>query len=317
MQQRVQWYCSGTLPACMESTEGSDMRTLFKITVIAGLVVAGTATYFSVDGTAWQKQDLTELVTIKAGEFSYYPAGDFLHNGNPVNPKARILRFGHDFQIMKRQVSQAEYAACVSDGACKKLDKALREAIAPDRPAVGISWRDATAYAAWFSARVGQSYRLPTYAEWVYAAGSAYEEELIVDVSDPNDPAQRWLAEYALETQRKAVVDEEPQVFGRFGTSSTGVLDMAGNVWDWTDTCHLRQYVDQDGGEVMPPGENCGIRVTAGKHRSYISDFIRDPKNGACSVGVPPSNLGIRLVRDTTGKGGKAEQTLRSRLTIS
>lgn len=305
------------MPACMASTEGNNMRTLFKLTVIAGLVLAGTATYFSVGGTVSKKQDPTELVTIKAGEFNHYPAGDFLRNGNPVSPKARAVRFSDDFQIMKRQVSQAEYAVCVSDGACKRLDKALREAIAPDRPAVGISWRDAAAYAVWYSERTGQHYRLPTYAEWVYAAGSAYTEELIVDTSDPNDPAQRWLAEYALETQRNTVVDETPQVFGSFGASSTGVLDMAGNVWDWTDTCHSRQYVDQDGGEVMPSGENCGVRVAAGKHRSYISDFIRDPKGGACSVGVPPSNLGFRLVRDAAGKGAKAGQSLRSRLAIS
>jgi hypothetical protein len=43
---------------------------------------------------------------------------------------------------------------------------------------------------------------------------------------------------------------------------------------------------------------NCGLRVVAGPHRSYITDFIRDPKGGACSVGIPPSNLGFRLVRD-------------------
>ncbi|MGP1613799.1 MAG: formylglycine-generating enzyme family protein [Pollutimonas bauzanensis] len=290
--------------------------TLIKITAIAGLALAATAVYFSLDGAS-ATQDATELASIEAGEFSYYPAGDYLRNGNPVSPAARNMRFEHGFQMMKRQVSQAEYAACVSDGACKALDKAQRAAVAPDLPVVGVSWRDASAYAAWLSARTGHHYRLPSYAEWVYAAGSAYQEEAVVDVSDPGDPAQRWLLEYKIETQRQATADEDPQPFGSFGVNPAGLSDMAGNVWDWTDTCHTRQEVDQAGNVVMPLGENCGIRVVAGKHRSYISDFIRNPKGGACSVGVPPSNLGLRLVRDPDGKGGNAIQSLRSRLGIS
>ena len=43
---------------------------------------------------------------------------------------------------------------------------------------------------------------------------------------------------------------------------------------------------------------NCGVRVVEGQHRSYMTDFIRDPRSGGCAVGKPPSNLGFRLVRD-------------------
>ena len=42
----------------------------------------------------------------------------------------------------------------------------------------------------------------------------------------------------------------------------------------------------------------CGIRVVEGRHRTYMSDFVRDARGGGCSVGTPPSNLGFRLVRD-------------------
>jgi len=87
--------------------------------------------------------------------------------------------------------------------------------------------------------------------------------------------------------------------FGSFGTNAAGVQDRNGNVWDWTDTCHVRQYLDADGKPILPPTENCGVRVVAGPHPSLMTDFMRDPKSGACSVGVPPANLGIRLVRDS------------------
>ncbi|MNX47069.1 Formylglycine-generating sulfatase enzyme [compost metagenome] len=73
---------------------------------------------------------------------------------------------------------------------------------------------------------------------------------------------------------------------------------MAGSVWDWTSDCHSRRVLDArtDGASDAAQGRNCGIRVAAGRHIAYLPDFIRDPKSGACSVGLPPANLGLRLV---------------------
>ena len=42
--------------------------------------------------------------------------------------------------------------------------------------------------------------------------------------------------------------------------------------------------------------QNCGVRVVQGQHRAYVTDFIRDARAGGCAAGVPPSNLGFRLV---------------------
>lgn len=190
------------------------------------------------------------------------------------------------FAIMRRQVSQAEYAACVAAQACPVLNTA---GAAPDLPAVGLSWLDASAYANWLSQRRGERYRLPRYGEWVLAAGSAYVEDTPI-VDDPRDPARRWLAEYTREAQR-GVPSAELKRFGEHGQSSTGLFDAAGNVWEWTDSCF--------GQPGLAAGEGfCGIRVAAGRHASGLSDFVRDPVSGACSVGMPPTHLGLRLVRE-------------------
>ena len=53
-----------------------------------------------------------------------------------------------------------------------------------------------------------------------------------------------------------------------------------------------------DAGETISSSPNCGVRVAEGQHRAYVTDFIRDARAGGCAVGVPPSNLGFRLVRE-------------------
>jgi len=58
------------------------------------------------------------------------------------------------------------------------------------------------------------------------------------------------------------------------------------------------RHVLDDVGNVVSKSPNCGVRVVEGQHRAYVTDFIRDAKAGGCAVGVPPDNLGFRLVRE-------------------
>lgn len=240
--------------------------------------------------------DSSLLVAIEPGTLRFYPSGEYLRNGHPVGPPLTQYHFEHRIYIMKRQVSESEYDTCVVDQGCKQLDRERRGGMADDLPVVGVSWRDATDYAHWLSQKTGHHYRLPSYAEWIYAAGPDYREDRLVETFDPEDPAQRWLAEYRLEAQRRTIVDAQLRPFGGFGQNAAGVQDMLGNVWDWTDTCHIRYALEADVSTQI--GQNCGVRVVAGPHHSVITDFIRDPKGGACSVGIPPTHLSIRLVRD-------------------
>ncbi|AEC21820.1 putative nitrate reductase [Pusillimonas sp. T7-7] len=285
----------------------APVRIASRVLILAALAALATGCGAGGDNAAINtaaRADTTGLeglAVIKPGELSYYPPGEYLKGGYPVNPPLTQLVFNTNLHIMQRQVSQAEFAACVQAKACKQLDKDQRGAVAPNLPVVGVSWRDATDYAAWLSRETGHHYRLPSFAEWVHAAGPGYKEDIVLEAFDPADPAQRWLAEYKLETQRSTAVDAQLRPFGGFGQNEAGMQDMVGNVWDWTDTCHSRYNLDiSDVSSNSKGGQNCGLRVVAGPHRSVITDFIRDPKGGACSVGIPPSNLGFRLVRDET-----------------
>jgi formylglycine-generating enzyme required for sulfatase activity len=157
-----------------------------------------------------------------------------------------------------------------------------------------VSWRDAEAYANWVSRKTGKSYRLPTDAEWAFAAGGRFHDEGWPDI-DGSDPAKRWLARYEAESEQDPV-DKMPRTIGSFGANEHGLLDIAGNVWEWTNTCFVRVEVAHSGEQTVST-TNCGVRVVEGRHRTYVTDFIRDARSGGCAIGTPPANLGFRMVK--------------------
>lgn len=232
------------------------------------------------------------VVRLTPASFSYRAAGDFSRDGRPVEGPLRELRLGADLLVMKRQVTVAEYQRCVDDGVCLRNGVAARS---PDLPVVGVSWHDASAYAAWLTHKTGIPHRLPTDEEWTFAAAEKARDEA-VPLVDPTDPAQAWIARYEAESARARPAEIAAQPGGTFGTNSNGLDDLAGNVWEWTNSCFIR--VSLDGGQEKTTNTNCGVRVVQGAHRSYMTDFIRDPRSGGCAAGVPPANLGFRLVAE-------------------
>jgi formylglycine-generating enzyme required for sulfatase activity len=198
--------------------------------------------------------------------------------------------------VMKAQVSARDYQICVEAGACMPL--AGRAPVRPDLPVTGVSWQDASAYAAWFSVRTGQAWRLPTDVEWAHVAGSRFSDDAVIADDGSDGFARRWLARYDQDSGGEAARDKSPRPAGSFGENERGVADLAGNVWEWTDTCFERQALDARGVPVGVRTVNCGVRVVEGGHRSYVTDFIRDARAGGCAVGLPPANLGFRLVRE-------------------
>jgi formylglycine-generating enzyme required for sulfatase activity len=268
----------------------------FKVSAAALIVAASVAGAAALLGGG---PDTTALVPLKAGSFDYRQSGEYLQDGSPVNAPLVAVSFDRPVQIMHRQVSRGEYDRCVAAAACKAV--AGLPGPTPDTiPVVGVNFEDATAYAAWLSRQTGYHYRLPTDAEWAYAAGHLFRDNLVVAAAgDAANPAARWIATYENESKLAVAIDPEPRPFGSFGVNESGLADVAGNVWEWTDTCFARHAARKD--HVTTVVESCGVRVVEGNHRTYVTDFIRDPKGGACAVGTPPSNLGIRLIREDGG----------------
>lgn len=276
------------------------MKTIlrFKFFVIVGLAgciplaLANVAGIYRSESSA--KVMESETVRLAPESFRYRVAGEFSRDGRPVNAPMLERRREKPLSIMKAQVTEAEFDRCVRDGGCRPIGR--RTSARVDVPVVGVSWEDASAYARWLSAKTGQVWRLPTDEEWVFAAGSRAKDDAL-DV-DSTDISQRWLAKYEEESSRQRLSDRGPRSVGGFGANEHGLLDLSGNVWEWTDSCFTRQTLDE-GDRVIGDGTvNCGVRVIQGAHRGYTTSFIRDARGGGCSMGVPPDYLGFRLVRE-------------------
>lgn len=237
-------------------------------------------------------EPLPDLVELAPGSFQYRVEGDFTRGGRPARAPI-VAAITHALAVMRHQVTVAEYRRCVDAGACRRGD----EPAAADVPMVRISWWDAAGYAAWLSRSTGMSFRLPSDQEWVYVAGSRFRDAEGLQDIESRDPGQRALDRYDQETAIRTETDPELRPVGHFGANEHGLLDVAGNVWEWTDSCFARGIIDA-GGEPSTTTVDCGVRVVEGRHRTYLTDFIRDARAGGCTAGLPPSNLGFRLVLD-------------------
>jgi formylglycine-generating enzyme required for sulfatase activity len=256
---------------------------------------------------------LPDLVELAPGAFPYREPGDLWRDGQPGRAPRQTVQNAGRLRIMRHQVTAADYHRCVKAHACLAVDE---EAL-PDRPVVKVSWRDAEAYAAWLTRSTGLPFRLPSDREWAYAAGSRLVDEDEPVGPDSTDPGQRLLTLYDKDAERSTRLatgrdtagnagrdsvrdiglDKTPQPIGTFGANEHGLLDVAGNVWEWTDTCFARTTLDALG-NLEANVVNCGVRLVEGRHRAYLPDFIRDARAGGCAVGTPPSAIGFRLVLD-------------------
>ncbi|KQZ99890.1 nitrate reductase [Mesorhizobium sp. Root157] len=278
--------------------------------MIPAMVAAAAATALAIGAAPNAAKDDTAvpvaMASVNAGSFDFRLPGEYLKADWPVDAPKRKVTFRRGFEMMKYQVSLADYGACVADGACEAPDGG--RFASGDVPVTGVSYRDAKAYAAWLSRETGETWRLPSDEEWAYAAAERMNDDALALSQDSANPAARWLARYRAESTI-GERDAEPKPLGHFGTNSKGLADIAGNVWDWTTTCYLRAVLD-DNGKITRSTENCGVRVVGGRHRGYISNFIRDGKSGGCAAGLAPDNLGIRLIRELPSLVGYVRRLL-------
>lgn len=187
---------------------------------------------------------------------------------------------GARFYMQVTEVTVADWSRCREAGGCSLKLQPLPGAAPEDYPATGLSAIDAAEYLAWLNQATGESFRLPTEAEWYAAAASVLPE-----LPDPlfSQPELSWAASYPL----APASDRRLRPTGSHSRTAEGIVDLDGNVWEWTRNCH--------DGSVSG---RCTAFVVAGEHRAVISFMVRDPTRGGCAVGPAPAHLGMRVVSE-------------------
>lgn len=174
----------------------------------------------------------------------------------------------------------------------------------PRDPVVCVSWHDASAYAAWLSARSGKHYRLPSEAEWEFAArggttGTNFwgeDDALACTYANVNDISAKNKTAKAAENCDDGFMFTSPA--GQFLPNPFGLHDAVGNVWVWLADCGLDDYgtAPRDGSAYS--GNDCGTRALRGGSWTDTPGPVRiaareqRPANGRYSF------AGFRLARD-------------------
>jgi len=109
-----------------------------------------------------------------------------------------------------------------------------------NHPAVCISWNDATAYSKWLSNQTAYTYRLPTEAEWKYAARDNHSYKACVYANVADQTAKAKFRSWKINNCTDGYVYTSPA--GSFQANKFGLFDMLGNVWEWTCSEFTEKY---------------------------------------------------------------------------
>lgn len=196
------------------------------------------------------------------------------------------------FEIARSEVTVAQYRVCVEAGACDTLHLTESDACnwgQPGRdefPMNCVTWHQAAAFCAWMGAR------LPTEAEWEYAARSGGRRQ---DFPWGDGPA----------TCEQAVMHKDKPGCGRdqhwpvcskpMGHSAQGVCDLAGNVWEWLQDVHTGyEHTPRDGRAYTGEGSE---RVVRGGAWTNTSEGLRATRRSANEPDSRGFSLGFRPAR--------------------
>ena len=174
------------------------------------------------------------------------------------------------------------------------------------RPVINVSWEDAVAYAQWLSEQTGQVYRLPSEAEWEYAArgGSktahfwGKDADQACDFANVHDEVSKEKNEEFPWTHHKCR-DGYAQTapVGEYSPNDFGLHDILGNVYEWTQDCWNESYEGAPADGSSWEAENCDDRVIRGGSWGYFPRFVRSAARVRDSADGAGVYLGFRLAR--------------------
>ena len=270
----------------------------------------------------WDCAACPEMVVVPAGVFAM--GASFAEGGDDEWPIHRV-RIPRPLAIGRHEVKRGEFKAFVEEtgyelnGPCQTLAEiswgeyrwredrlaSYRNSWFPqtdDHPVVCVNWYDAKAYTAWLSKTTGKTYRLPSEAEWEYAAragatalyhfGTAQQNICLygngVDASSPF----KWRNEKCNDGYGRGTAP-----VGSFRPNAFGLHDTTGNVWEWVEDCWNDSYKGAPVDGTPWTTGRCWRRSVRGG--SWLNDprFLRSATRFSTFASYRKNNHGFRVAR--------------------
>jgi formylglycine-generating enzyme required for sulfatase activity len=227
--------------------------------------------------------DCPELVIVPSGEF------DMGSNANPTEQPVHQVSIRKYFAIGRREVTFAKWDRCVAASGCKfsPPDQGWGRG---DRPVTNVSWDDAEEFVVWLSKTAGKTYRLPTEAEWEYAArgGSTTPYWWGKDVGTG----------HARCTECGGSESGSTVPVGSFRPNAFGLYDTAGNAAEWVEDCWNLSYRGApNDGSAWTSGD-CSLRVLRGGSFGDKAIAVRSSARFRYDEDVRYYANGFRVARD-------------------
>lgn len=219
------------------------------------------------------------------------PAGSFTMGSNTSDPSekpARRMAIAKPFAVGRTEVTVQQWQACVEAGACPRVADTQR---APNQPAGDISWDDAQVYVKWLAKVSGKPYRLPTEAEWEYAArgGTAsrywWGEDMKGGTANCRGCGEPWQ-------------EGGPTPVASFAANGFGLHDTSGSLWEWVQDCWHSSYRNAPADARAWEEALCRQRVIRGGSWRDGASYMPASTRFRYDASVRHSQNGFRVARD-------------------
>jgi formylglycine-generating enzyme required for sulfatase activity len=224
-----------------------------------------------------------EMIALPAGSFTMGSKSGDLSEAPPHR-----VHIGYSFAISRFEITAAEWKACFTDGGCDYLPK--RKGMTAASPVHNLSWLDARQYVKWLSKKTGKKYRLPSEAEWEYAARAGTKTEYWWGnaVGEGNANCKNCGGDW--NRKRPAVVDS-------YGANPFGLQGMNGSVWEWVADCWFDSYKGAPHDGSARDRKDCQSRVLRGGSWRNDASYARSAGRFTYDHDVRYVLNGFRVVR--------------------
>lgn len=232
------------------------------------------------------------------------PSGHFQMGSSESSTSMPVhtVTFARAFAISQFEITFADF---------KKFISATNRELPSDnrwgrgaRPVINVSWNDAKAYIEWLNNSSGESYRLPSEAEWEYAARGGSQNDFYWQIEHPSSTAEeRYDAPYAncrhgCRSPFSNLFRTKSAPVGSFAANPFLIYDSAGNVAEWTEDCFQTDYSNAalNGHPVVT--ENCLFRSVRGGSMKQPIHELKTHYRDKSRPNQASAHIGFRVVKD-------------------